>query len=103
MIAGLMIYDCGSLQVEWSSEAVRQARSESRFGVPGRVERTPTMFRLALYFPLLSPFGTRECHEIQPCIRVKGRRTALNRFAVPLPPRPRILIPVTGVAMFNAV
>ena len=26
------------------------------------------MFRLALYSPLLSPFGTRECHKIQPCI-----------------------------------
>ena len=38
-----------------------------QFGVPGRVERTPEMFRLALYSPLLSPFGTRECHKIQPC------------------------------------
>jgi len=26
------------------------------------------MFRLALYFPLLSSFGTRERHKIQPCI-----------------------------------
>ena len=26
------------------------------------------MFRLALYSPLLSPFGTRECHKIQPSI-----------------------------------
>jgi hypothetical protein len=25
------------------------------------------MFRLTLYSPLLSPFGTRECHKIQPC------------------------------------
>jgi len=61
------------------------------------------MLRLALYSPLLSPFGTRECHKIQPYIRVKGRCTALSRFAVPLLPRPRILTPVTGVAMFNAV
>jgi len=33
-------------------------------GVPGRVERTPEMFRLALYSPLLPPSGTRECHKI---------------------------------------
>ncbi|PSB15656.1 hypothetical protein C7B65_23975 [Phormidesmis priestleyi ULC007] len=39
----------------------------TQLGVPGRVERTPEMFRLALYSPLLSPFGTRECHKIQPC------------------------------------
>jgi hypothetical protein len=25
------------------------------------------MFRLGLYSLLLSPFGTRECHNIQPC------------------------------------
>jgi len=25
------------------------------------------MFRLALYSLLLLPFGTRECHKIQPC------------------------------------
>ena len=39
-----------------------------RSGASGRVERTPGMLRLALYSPLLSPFGTRKCHKIQPCI-----------------------------------
>ena len=37
-------------------------------GVLSRVERTPEMFRRALYSPLLSPFGTRECRKIQTCI-----------------------------------
>ena len=40
------------------------------------------MFRLASYSPLLSPFGTRECHKIQPCtIRSLPLTEACLRFS----------------------
>ena len=36
-------------------------------GVPGRVERTPAMFRSALCSLLAPAFRSRECHTIRPC------------------------------------
>ena len=67
------------------------------------------MFRLALYSRLLSPFGTRECHKIQPCtVRsftpteacLRFSRTSLFRRSFTRPDARYAICSTPVVAMF---
>src|SRR4029453_16034435 len=55
----------------FNTRFVHTAVGVQQFGVCGRVERTPPVFRCALYSLFAPAFRSRECHMIPPCTVVR--------------------------------